>query len=139
MNKLDKYRKKLKKLEQSDSYWAHNINELFVSELERILSSRDINKSQFAKLAGVSASYITRIMNGNANLSMESMAKLARSIGGVVHVHVAPRGVAVDWHDHYEISISGQAPFAPEVKAPSTRIARASSESTETSFSTIGV
>ncbi len=104
MNKPSEYLRQLKELEASDSYWTNGVSEQFVAELERVMNARGISKAEFAKLAGVSAPYITRVMNGNANLSMQSMAKLAKALGSVVHVHIAPRGIAVDWIEEYRKS-----------------------------------
>ena len=103
-SKASEYRRQLKELEASDSYWANGVAEQFVAELERVMNVRGISKAELAKLAGVSAPYITRVMSGNANLSMQSMAKLAKALGSVVHVHVAPRGIAVDWVEEYRKS-----------------------------------
>ena len=103
-SKPSEYRRQLKELEASDSYWANGVAEQFVAALERVMNVRGISKAELAKLAGVSAPYITRVMNGNANLSMQSMAKLAKALGSVVHVHIAPRGIAVDWVEEYRKS-----------------------------------
>lgn len=135
MSKLDKYRQELKKLENSDSYWTHSVIDQFVSELERSMNVREINKAQFARRAGVSASYITKVMNGNANLSMESMTKLARVVGGTVHVHIAPQGIACDWFDHYGISTSDETSFADPAKGQRAHLSRVTSDSTATGTS----
>lgn len=69
----------------------------FSVALERAMLNQGINKADLAKKAGVSAARITKALRGDSNLTIESMVKLAQSVGHTVHVHLARKDAQVRW------------------------------------------
>ncbi|NUE66949.1 helix-turn-helix domain-containing protein [Snodgrassella sp. ESL0253] len=53
----------------------------FALLLAELLSEKGITKAQLAEATGKQKSYITRIMGGNANLTIETMARLLAAVG----------------------------------------------------------
>ena len=52
-----------------------------------------------ADAAGVSPAYITKVLKGSENFSIETMAKLALAVGGKVRIHIADLNVETSWVD----------------------------------------
>lgn len=73
----------------------------FAVGLARVMEARNINKAQLAQVLGVSKPLVTRILRGDANLTIETMARAARAAGGKLHLHVAPDGQDVQWFGLY--------------------------------------
>lgn len=84
-------------LQNDDAYWVENTKIDFAIALERLMERVGINKSQLAKHLGTSPAYVSKVLRGDANLTIESMVKLARAAHGSVHIHVAQQTDAVRW------------------------------------------
>lgn len=113
-----KYKDFIKKLRDSDEYWAESIKSDFTEELCRLMSEQDISRTELAERIGAKPSYITKILRGNANFTLVSMTKLARALGAIVRVHLAPKNATVEWQDKFEsadIEVNFRAFHAPNI------------------------
>ena len=90
MNSLEKYRRYLETTDDSAEYWAEGAVLEFTEDLSRIMDEAGISRSELAEKLGTSKSYITKIFSGQANFTLETMAKFAHAIGRVLRVHLAP-------------------------------------------------
>lgn len=86
-----------KSLAQDPQYWAEHTKLDFAYALDRMLHQRGMTRTAMADALGSSPAYITKIMRGDANLTIETMAKLALAIGGRVHVHISDADNRVRW------------------------------------------
>lgn len=75
--------------QQKDSYWVERAILDFTCDLEGLMKSKGISKSELARKIGSSPAYITKVLRGNANFTVESLVKLSRAVGGELHLHVA--------------------------------------------------
>jgi transcriptional regulator with XRE-family HTH domain len=74
-----------------ESFWKQKIILNFTAELNSLLNKRGISRKEYAALVGSSQAYITKVFKGNANFTVESMVKLAFSIGGEISIHITPK------------------------------------------------
>lgn len=72
-----------------DFYWVEVAKLDFSQELERQRRLQGLSYSALAKKLGTSAAYISKVFRGDANLTIESMVKLARASGGKLSIQVA--------------------------------------------------
>jgi len=84
---------------QEDTYWIEDAKIGFAVEIERHMERCQINKRQLADRLGTSPAYITKVLRGDANLTIESLVKLSRAVEGTLHIHVAHRTADVRWLD----------------------------------------
>lgn len=84
---------------KGDTYWIEDAKIAFAVEIERQMVRCRINKRQLAARLGTSPAYITKVLRGDANLTIESLVKLARAVEGSLHIHVAHRADDVRWFD----------------------------------------
>jgi antitoxin component HigA of HigAB toxin-antitoxin module len=82
------YAKLIKRAMGSVDYWTQLSIREFVRELTGRMDSEGLNRSDLAKKIGSSPSYITKILRGDANFTLESMNKLAMAVGGRVKVSI---------------------------------------------------
>ncbi|WP_239424227.1 helix-turn-helix domain-containing protein [Snodgrassella communis] len=75
------------KIRQVDhEYVAEGQKVEFALLLARLLSAKGMTRAQLAKAAGKHIAYITRVMGGNANLTIETMAHLLAMVGEVLKI-----------------------------------------------------
>jgi len=77
-----------KNLEQ---YWEEYIDDpeflaedyiIYITEnISRIMSKKNISKSELARRLGTSQAYVTKILNGNPNMTILTIAKLTIALG----------------------------------------------------------
>jgi len=87
----------LKEARQHDDYWEHWIVSEFTEDLCRRMEVLGLSRAGFARNTGDSPAYVTKVLRGEANLTARSMAKLARAVGCVVRIHLAPVGTYGVW------------------------------------------
>lgn len=84
-----------------DDYWIERTKLDFSLSLERQRRRIGISYADLAKKLGTSAPYISKVFRGDANVTIETMVKLARAAGGRVNIQIADeRTDAKTWANH---------------------------------------
>lgn len=73
---------------KSDSYWVERAKLKFSVDLETKLRKAGMTYAALAQKLGTSASYITKVFRGDANMTIESMVKLARATDGQLEIRI---------------------------------------------------
>jgi transcriptional regulator with XRE-family HTH domain len=74
-----------------DTYWTASMILDFTEGLHKIMEANGVTRSDLARRLRVSPAYITKVLRGNVNFTVDSMVRLARAAGGEVSIHIAPR------------------------------------------------
>lgn len=93
-------------LNHDPEYWAEHIKLDFAFALDRLLLQRGMTRTGMAEILNSSSAYVTKVLRGDANLTIDTMAKLAFAIGGRVHVHISDAENRVRWIE----SLAAKAP-----------------------------
>ena len=99
--RLARYRAFIEKMGSSPEYRAEVAMLDFTCELSRAMSAQGVSRAELARRIGTSPAYITKVLRGDANLTLASMVKLARAVGRELHLQLAETGAAacsVDTH-----------------------------------------
>jgi len=75
-----------------DTYWAASMILDFTEGLHKIMGANGVTRSDLARRLGVSPAYITKVLRGNVNFTVDSMVRLVRAAGGEVSIHIEPKG-----------------------------------------------
>ena len=102
--------KMLREAARHDDFWQQWLINDFTEELARRLDVLRISRSAFAEKIGSTPPYVTRVLRGEENLTAATMSKLARAVGSVVRVHLAPLGTYSVWLD-FSDNAAGQRPI----------------------------
>lgn len=89
-NKLNRFRDRL-------DYELANVEMDFTDSLEALMQRRGINKSELARLIETSPAYITKILRGSTNFTLETMVKLVRALEGELHVRACAKEDRAHW------------------------------------------
>jgi DNA-binding transcriptional regulator YdaS (Cro superfamily) len=71
----------------------------FTTGLARMMKAqaKPMNQAQLAREMGVSAPYISSVMSGNENLTIEQMSRLAAAVDCTIHIAVVRKDLRVRW------------------------------------------
>jgi transcriptional regulator with XRE-family HTH domain len=89
--KKKSFKELLSEARERDTYWAASMILDFTEGLHRIMEANGVTRSDLARRLGVSPAYITKVLRGNVNFTIDSMVRLVRAAGGEVHVQVEQR------------------------------------------------
>ena len=84
---------------QRDSYWIAKAIEDFTEDLFRLMEQQGVSKAELARRIDSSPAYVTKVLRGNTNFTIESMVRLVRALDGKVCVHAAPDHQHTHWID----------------------------------------
>lgn len=96
---LERFREFVREVETSVDYWAAGPITDFIEDVWRLMEEQKISRAELARRLGTSRAYVTKLLGGNANFTLQTMAKVAMALGSQVHVHVAGRDVLTRWID----------------------------------------
>ena len=86
MDPFESYRQFLDEVAQSPEYWAAAAALTFTENLNREMERQAISRAELAKRLGTSRAYVTRVMQGDVNFTLETMVKLALAVGARIDV-----------------------------------------------------
>lgn len=90
--------KKLKqKIHSSEAYWFESAKLEFVRILNQRARRMGMKNKDLAAQIDSSPAYISKVMRGDENLTIESMVKLVRATGGHLHFHITEIDERVAW------------------------------------------
>ena len=93
----DPYRDFLHGLEDSLDYWTEGSIIEFTEDLHRLMGTREVSQAELARRIDRSPAYITKVLHGGANFTLRTMTKLAMALGAELHLHIADKGLLVEW------------------------------------------
>jgi transcriptional regulator with XRE-family HTH domain len=74
-----------------DTYWTECAIIEFTEELCRCMETQGITRADLARRMDVSPAFITKILRGNCNFTLETMTKLSRAVGSELRIHLEPQ------------------------------------------------
>ena len=98
---LERYRQALKEARSSVDYWVDGPITEFAEDIWRLMEEQKVSRAELARRLGTSRAYVTKLLGGNANFTLETMTKVAMAFGCTVHVHVADQKATIRWIDEH--------------------------------------
>lgn len=99
MTSKSSFKKLIEEAKQHDSYWAGKTIQDFTEDLYRLMEERGVTKSELARLLDSSPAYITKVLRGDTNFTIDSMVRLVRALDGQLCIHVTKSENKVRWFD----------------------------------------
>lgn len=93
------FRKLFEEARQYEDYWTEGLALEFTEQISRLMKEKNVSRSVLAERIGHSPAYITKVLRGDANLTIATMVKLARALGAEVRLHLSPAGSRTTWYD----------------------------------------
>lgn len=86
-----KYRQLLKQAVQSVDYWSHIAMRAFVRDLGQRMDELGMKRADLARKIDASTAYVTKVMRGDVNFTLETMTKLAMAVDGKLDVRIVAK------------------------------------------------
>jgi len=91
ISSIEEFREHFRKIENDPRFVAEMMKLAFANDLVRLLEARGLKRTELAEKLGTNRGYITRILNTEYNLSIETMAKIALALDAQVTLSMRPR------------------------------------------------
>jgi transcriptional regulator with XRE-family HTH domain len=88
---LDRYRELLARAEASPEYWSEAAAHELIREVEARMARQGISRAELARRLGSSKAYVTKVLGGNVNFTLATMARLAEALGAELQIGLADR------------------------------------------------
>jgi len=87
---LGRFEKMVAEAAARPDFWAEGAILEFTEALWARMEEEKVSRAELARRLGTSKAYITKVLGGNANFTLHSLAKLALAVGGKVRVSIDP-------------------------------------------------
>lgn len=94
---IKSYRALVKAAKDTDTYWIEGAKHDFAFAIYRQLKRHGITNATLAQKLNVTPPYISKMLRGDENLTIESMVKIARAANGKLHLEVADQSDGLRW------------------------------------------
>lgn len=74
----------------------------FTEELVARMACKGVTRAELARQIGCSPAYVTKILRGSTNFTLETMVKVADVLGCKMRTHLQPDGTRTHWFDMQE-------------------------------------
>jgi transcriptional regulator with XRE-family HTH domain len=119
------FKERMAALRATRSYCQEQAKLEFVAGVTRLMQAKNVNNAELADRMETSPSYVTKVLRGDANFTIESMVKVTHALGGRFHIHVADAEANVRWLEHFACSGANSAQAMSDGRqVSSTDIAR---------------
>ena len=91
ISSIERYREWAQKIEKDPLFIAELVKLQFADDLVRLLEARGLKRTELAEKLGTNRGYVTRVLNTEYNLSVETMAKIALALDARISLRMLPR------------------------------------------------
>lgn len=86
----ERFQKLLDKYEDDPRYIAEGLLIDINEQVVRLMERKGLNRTQLAALLDVSSAYVTKLLNGNENLTIKQLVRLSAALDSSVDVAIVP-------------------------------------------------
>jgi transcriptional regulator with XRE-family HTH domain len=94
---------------ESTEYWTQVAILDFVRDLRARMDQQQprLTRAALAAKLNTSPAYVTKVLRGEANFTLETMTKLALAVDGKIRIHISDRNAQTRWTDHFDGGLAG--------------------------------
>lgn len=96
---IERFNQMAAEARKSVGYWAELPIFEFTEDICRLMDEQGVSKAELARRLGTSRAYVTKLLGGDANFTLQTMTRVAMALGAAVHIHVAPQAANVRWRE----------------------------------------
>jgi len=64
-----------------DDYWVARASLEFTEQVSRLMADQHLSRAELARRIGTSTAYVTKLLKGNVNFTVQTMVRVARALG----------------------------------------------------------
>lgn len=96
---FESFEQLFQRAEERPGYWVELGKLEFTEEVLARMKERGISKSQLAARLAAKPAFVTRLVSGHNNFTLETMVRLARALDCEFRCHLQPAGTKARWID----------------------------------------
>jgi len=96
---FDSFDELFQRVEQHTDYWVELAKLEFTEEMLARMKEAGVRKSQLAASLGAKPAFVTRLVSGHNNFTLETMVRVARALNCGFRTHLEPAGTKACWID----------------------------------------
>lgn len=81
----------------------------FTEEVCRIMEAQGVTKAELAKRLDCQPAFVTKLLSGQNNFTLETMVKVARALESEIKVHIQGPNVESHWVDEAKFKVTSKA------------------------------
>lgn len=82
-----------------DRFWIETAILEFTEEITARMGTLGVRKTELAERLKVQPAFITKLLSGANNFTIETMVKTSRALDADLRIHLQPRGSTSQWFD----------------------------------------
>jgi transcriptional regulator with XRE-family HTH domain len=82
------FRSLLAQAKKRDAYWVGKAIHDFTEDLYRLMEDRGMSKAELAQRIGKTPAYLTKVLRGNSNFTVDSIVKLVHALGVQLSIRI---------------------------------------------------
>ena len=83
-------------------YWVEGAILDFTEDVCRQMESLGLTRADFARKLNKTPAYVTKLLRGNNNFTLQKMVEVARALDAEVRIHLQPRDARTTWFDLHD-------------------------------------
>lgn len=83
-------KKQVENAKKTSIFWAEDAKMDFIDKISTLMLEQKVSRSELARRVGTSPAYVTKVLGGHLNLSIDSMSKFAFALGLKVEFNFTP-------------------------------------------------
>jgi len=91
--KAKSFEELFEKAKERETYLSASIILEFTERLYDLMQNNNISRKELAERLGTSPAYVTKVLRGDVNFTIDSMVRLAKAVGGTIQVHIGQEQV----------------------------------------------
>ena len=93
------FKKLFSAIEKTLSYKKEKAKIDFTIELQAVIEKKGVTRADLARQLGKSNAYVTQMLRGERNFTIDTMVELAEALDSNLAIHFSPKGEkTVDWY-----------------------------------------
>jgi transcriptional regulator with XRE-family HTH domain len=96
---FDSFDELFQRVEKHTDYWVELAKLEFTEEVLARMKEAGVKKSQLAASLGAKPAFVTRLVSGHNNFTLETMVRVARALNCGFRSHLEPAGTKACWID----------------------------------------
>ncbi len=97
MNTQASFQNMLERSKKRDQFWVETAILEFTEEMAARMDQLKVTNSQLAERLNVNPAFVTKLLRGKNNFTIETMVKLSRALDAELRVHMQPAGTVSQW------------------------------------------
>jgi transcriptional regulator with XRE-family HTH domain len=114
------FKERLEKARKNLKFAIQEVISDFTEQVQRRLRAIELSKVGFAGRLGASPAYITKMLKGETNFTIETMTKVAKALDSELEIRICPRNAGSEWFYSESVILMDDKKYAHEEFQPTT-------------------